>query len=252
MNRGRVDGTDFVAYCAHWRIELSDQLIAEFISTYLYNLRVSVRSRHYADNLGISMIKRLFDIVLSVFGIIVLCPLLTCCALLIKREGNGPVFYRGERIGRGGEPFQIYKFRTMVENAEKLGGSSTPDDDSRLTKIGKKLRKYKLDELPQLVNVLKGEMSMVGPRPQVSWAVELYGTEESRLLDIRPGITDYASIQFRDEAAILKGSSNPDEDYLEKIAPEKLRLGLQYVDTMSLWTDLKIIFRTLTALFKNQ
>ena len=196
--------------------------------------------------------KRLLDICFSITGLVFLSPILYVTALRIWREDKGPVFYRGERIGRDGKPFRIYKFRTMVVDADKLGASSTPDDDSRLTKIGKKLRKYKLDELPQLINVLRGEMSMVGPRPQVSWAVQLYSVEESRLLVIRPGITDYASIKFRDEAAILRGSSNPDADYLEKIAPEKLRLALQYVDTMSFWTDLNIIFRTLAVLFKNQ
>jgi len=162
------------------------------------------------------------------------------------------VFYRGERVGRTGKPFQIYKFRTMVVNADRLGPSSTTEEDPRITGVGRSLRKYKLDELPQLLNVFLGQMSIVGPRPQVPWAVQLYSAEESRLLNVRPGITDYASIQFRHEAAILKGSSNPDQDYLEKIAPEKLRLALQYVDSMSLWTDLRIIFRTLAILFRDE
>ncbi|MEW6409354.1 MAG: sugar transferase [Nitrospirota bacterium] len=172
-------------------------------------------------------------------------------SILIKKEDKGPVFYRGVRVGRYGKSFMIFKFRTMVINAEKIGGSSTADDDPRITRIGKFLRRYKLDELPQLINVLKGEMSLVGPRPQVPWAVELYSEEEKLLLSIRPGITDYASIKFKNESEILKGSTEPDKDYLEKIAPEKLRLGLEYVKKKSLWVDLKIIFATIKALFAS-
>jgi len=176
-------------------------------------------------------------------------PILLILAILIKREDGGPVFYRGVRVGLHGNPFRIFKFRTMVVNAEKIGGSSTADDDPRITKIGKFIRKYKLDELPQLINVLKGEMSFVGPRPQVQWAVELYNEEEKILLSVRPGITDYASLKFKNEAEILKGSSNPDKDYLEKIAPEKTRLGLEYVRNSSLLLDVKIIFITIRAIF---
>jgi lipopolysaccharide/colanic/teichoic acid biosynthesis glycosyltransferase len=172
-------------------------------------------------------------------------------AFLIKKEDSGPIFYRGVRVGRYGKLFKIYKFRTMVVDAEKIGGSSTPDDDSRITKIGKFLRKYKIDELPQLINVLKGEMSLVGPRPQVQWAVELYREEEKRLLTVRPGITDYASIVFKNEAEILKGSADPDKDYLEKIAPEKIRLGLKYIDNRSFWVDMEILFSTIKVLYKR-
>src|SRR3990170_1646150 len=191
------------------------------------------------------MLKRLFDIVFSLLGLMLTTPILLILAILIKREDGGPVFYRGVRVGLHGNPFRIFKFRTMVVNAEKIGGSSTADDDPRITKIGKFIRKYKLDELPQLINVLKGEMSFVGPRPQVQWAVELYNEEEKILLSVRPGITDYASLKFKNEAEILKGSSNPDKDYLEKIAPEKTRLGLEYVRNSSLWLDVKLIFITL-------
>jgi len=195
------------------------------------------------------MLKRLFDIVFSLLGLMLTTPILLILAILIKREDGGPVFYRGVRVGLHGNPFRIFKFRTMVVNAEKIGGSSTADDDPRITKIGKFIRKYKLDELPQLINVLKGEMSFVGPRPQVQWAVELYNEEEKILLSVRPGITDYASLKFKNEAEILKGSSNPDKDYLEKIAPEKTRLGLEYVRNSSLWLDVKLIFITLRAIF---
>ncbi|MCA1563426.1 MAG: sugar transferase, partial [Acidobacteria bacterium] len=140
------------------------------------------------------------------------------------------------------------KFRTMVADAEWVGGSSTPEDDPRITRVGALLRRYKLDELPQLVNVLRGEMSLVGPRPQVLEEVARYTPEERRLLEVQPGITDYASIRFRDEGAILKGQGDPHEAYVRLIRPEKMRLGLEYVRTHSFRTDLIIIGRTLAAL----
>lgn len=142
----------------------------------------------------------------------------------------------------------MMKFRTMVMNADKIGGSSTPDDDPRLTGIGKFLRKYKLDELPQLFNVLLGDMSFVGPRPQVQWAVDLYTPEERLVLTVPPGITDYASVRFPNEGEILKGSTDPDKDYMEKIHPEKMRLSIEYIRSRSLWVDLKVIFQTLAAI----
>ncbi len=196
--------------------------------------------------------KRLFDIVFSLFGLIFIFPILLFLVVLIKWEDGGPVLYRGVRVGRFGNLFRIFKFRTMVMDAEKIGGSSTADDDPRITGVGKYIRKYKLDELPQLINVLKGEMSFVGPRPQVQWAVELYSDEEKKILCIRPGITDYASIKFRNENEILKGSTNPDKDYLEKIAPEKLRLSLEYVNSMSFWLDIKLIFITLRTIVQKK
>jgi lipopolysaccharide/colanic/teichoic acid biosynthesis glycosyltransferase len=142
----------------------------------------------------------------------------------------------------------MLKFRTMVVNADKLGGSSTSDDDARLTSAGKFMRRLKLDELPQLVNVVNGEMSFVGPRPQVEWAVNLYTPEERGLLTVRPGITDFASLRFRNEGEILRGSTDPDRDYLEKIAPQKIRLGLYYVRHYSLWVDVKIVVATLLSI----
>src|SRR3972149_9022096 len=145
------------------------------------------------------MLKRLFDIVFSLLGLMLTTPILLILAILIKREDGVPVFYRGVRVGLHGNPFRIFKFRTMVVNAEKIGGSSTADDDPRITRIGKFLRKYKLDELPQLINVFKGEMSLVGPRPEVQQEVSLYSEEERALLSVRPGITDYASIKFHNE-----------------------------------------------------
>lgn len=166
-------------------------------------------------------------------------------------ENSGPVFYRGERIGLHGKPFRIFKFRTMLVDAEKLGASSTSDDDQRITSFGKFLRKYKLDELPQLINVLIGDMSVVGPRPEVKKFTNLYTNEEKVILCVRPGITDWASIWNPDEGAILAGSTDPDREYLEKIRPEKIRLQLKYVQGRSFWTDIKIIFLTLkTIIFK--
>ncbi len=196
-------------------------------------------------------VKRVFDLVVSSIALVVLSPLFLVLAAAVRKEDGGPVLYRGVRIGMEGRPFMMYKVRTMVVNAERKGASSTPEDDPRLTRAGRLLRKYKLDELPQLVNVLKGDMSLVGPRPQVSWAVELYGKEERRLLAVRPGMTDWASVRFRNEGAILRGSTDPDRDYLEKIAPEKIRLGLAYVARASLLTDLKILAATLVAVART-
>src|SRR5215467_8865658 len=141
--------------------------------------------------------KRLFDLLSAGVGLLVLVPVLVAVAVAIKMESAGPVFYRGLRVGRYGRPFRIFKFRTMVMNAEALGSASTPEDDARITRVGRVLRKVKVDELPQLLNVLRGEMSLVGPRPQVPWAVEQYTPEERTILKVRPGITDPASVRFR-------------------------------------------------------
>jgi lipopolysaccharide/colanic/teichoic acid biosynthesis glycosyltransferase len=198
------------------------------------------------------MLKRLFDIIFSLMGLLALAPVFVVISLLIKWEDDGPVFYRGVRVGRSGKPFKIFKFRTMVVDADKIGGTSTSEDDLRITKVGRFIRKYKFDEFPQLLNVLIGEMSVVGPRPQVQWAVDLYKPEERILLMVKPGISDYASIKFKNEALILKGSEDTDKVYLEKIAPEKIRLGLEYVKNRSLWVDLQIIFTTIVEIFKKQ
>jgi len=193
------------------------------------------------------MTKRTFDLVFAIFGLVLLSPLLFALIVFVKIDSTGPVFYRGLRVGRHGKSFCIFKFRTMVVDAEKLGGASTPEDDPRVTRVGRFLRKYKLDELPQILNVITGEMSLVGPRPQVLWAVELYTQEERIVLNARPGITDYASVRFRDEGEILRGSANPDKDYFEKIHPEKMRLSLEYVRKQSLWLDCQILWKTLEA-----
>jgi len=193
------------------------------------------------------MLKRAFDFLSSLIGLILVSPVLVTIAILIKREDRGSVFYRGVRVGRFGKPFRIFKFRTMVLNAEKLGGPSTADDDPRITKTGKFIRKFKLDEFPQLINVLKGEMSIVGPRPEVQMYVDMFTEEEKAILSVRPGITDWASIWNPDEGAILAGSSDPEKTYMEKIRPEKIRLQLKYVTEGSFWVDLKIILWTLKA-----
>ena len=192
--------------------------------------------------------KRVFDLLAATAGLILLGPLLLLLALWIKLGSPGPVFYRGLRAGRGGKPFRIFKFRTMVVNAENLGPSSTADDDSRITPIGRRLRKWKLDELPQLFNVFLGDMSFVGPRPQVTWAVKRYSPEEqAALAQVRPGVTDLASLRFRDEGEILRGSADPDKEYFEKIHPEKMRLTLEYLHRRSFWLDCRILAQTIAV-----
>jgi lipopolysaccharide/colanic/teichoic acid biosynthesis glycosyltransferase len=197
------------------------------------------------------MIKRGFDFLVSLFGLIIFSPLFLIIAILIKLDSEGPVFYRGERVGKDEKPFRIFKFRTMVKNAEKLGGPSTSADDPRLTKFGKILRKYKLDELPQLINVLKGEMSLVGPRPEVKMYVDILKPEEKeKILSVKPGMTDLASLWDFHEEEILKGSKDPEKAYMEKIRPKKIQLQLEYVKNRSFLLDLKIIFKTLIRLIK--
>lgn len=191
--------------------------------------------------------KRALDILVSFCGIVIISPLLALLGLWIMLDSPGPALYRGLRAGRFGRPFRIYKLRTMVRNAEETGGAETPASDPRITRAGHFLRKYKLDELPQLINVLKGEMSLVGPRPEVMEEVILYTPEEKKLLLVRPGITDWASIKFRDEDEMLRGSADPHRDYHELIRPEKVRLGLSYVEHPSFLTDLHILFLTLLA-----
>jgi len=198
------------------------------------------------------MVKRLFDIVFSFLGLILVWPLFLIIGFLIKRESpEGPVLYHGMRMGKNVKPFRIFKFRTMVPDAEKLGGSSTAADDPRLLKIGHFLKKYQLDELPQLINVLKGEMSFVGPRPEVKMYVDMM-TEEERnaILSIKPGMTDLASLWNFHESEVLKGSSDPEKTYQEKIWPEKKRLQLEYVKNRSFLLDLKIILKTILKIFQ--
>jgi lipopolysaccharide/colanic/teichoic acid biosynthesis glycosyltransferase len=195
-----------------------------------------------------SFVKRLIDLALSSAGLLLLSPLLLAIAVALKLSDRGPVIYRGARAGRDGRPFLLWKFRTMVPNAERLGGSSTASDDPRITPLGQLLRRYKLDELPQLLNVFRGDMSMVGPRPQVLDEVDAYTEEERELLTVRPGITDYASVLFRHEGEILRGHPDPDRAYAELIRPGKMRLGLYYVRHCSLTVDIDVLARTAAAL----
>lgn len=191
--------------------------------------------------------KRLLDVAVSATLLLILAPLLLALAVWIRLASPGPILYRGRRVGRFGTQFDMLKFRSMVVNADKIGGSSTADDDPRITRPGRVMRKFKLDELPQFLNVLRGDMSLVGPRPQVQWCVDLYAPDERRILNVRPGITDWASMSF-DEGEVLKGSKDPDADYMRFIHPVKMRLGLHYVDHGSLSVDLKILSATALAI----
>jgi lipopolysaccharide/colanic/teichoic acid biosynthesis glycosyltransferase len=194
---------------------------------------------------ALGAVKRWMDILGSLAGLILTAPILGLAACFIYWDDGLPILYRASRVGRRGFPFVMLKLRTMSRNADQQGSSSTPEDDARITRPGRVLRKWKLDEVPQLVNVLKGQMSLVGPRPQVQWAVDLYRPEERLLLRVRPGLTDFASIKFRNEGWILRGCANPDLVYLRDIAPAKIDLGLRYVKTASLMTDVRIICMTL-------
>jgi lipopolysaccharide/colanic/teichoic acid biosynthesis glycosyltransferase len=191
------------------------------------------------------------DLGASFCGLVALGPLLLGLAVLIKLTSPGPVFYRGLRAGRGGRSFRIFKFRSMVVDAEKLGGSSTADRDPRITWIGGLMRRFKLDELPQLINVLVGDMSLVGPRPEVPRYVEMYRGEEREILTVRPGITDWASVWNSDEGAVLAGAQDPDKAYEELIRPTKLRLQLKYVRERKLFTDVKLVIYTLLKIVRK-
>lgn len=198
--------------------------------------------------------KRIIDLIISFFGLIVLSPLLLILVIAIKLESPGPVFYRGVRVGRNGKPFRIFKFRSMVENADKLGADSTSANDMRVTRVGHFIRKFKLDEFSQIINVLLGDMSLVGPRPEVQKFVDMYTEEEKQILTVRPGITDWASIKFHNEGEIIEASGirEADEAYALLIRPEKLRLQLEYVKNNNIWIDLKIIFITLIRIFSTR
>ena len=197
------------------------------------------------------MIKRIIDILGSGFGLVILSPVFLWVALKIKLDDGGPIFYKGRRVGKGGKLFEMYKFRTMVIGADKLGGPSTAADDPRLTGIGLFLKKYQLDELPQLINVLRGEMSLVGPRPEVEMYVDMMTAEQKNaILSVSPGMTDYASLWNFHESEILKGAKDSEIAYQKLIRPKKLALQMRYVKEHSLWVDIKIIFLTIFKIFK--
>ncbi len=191
------------------------------------------------------LIKRIFDIICSGIGIIILSPILLIISILIKKGSDGPVFFKQIRVGEKGKEFEILKFRTMVVGAEKLGRQITVGKDNRITKIGAFLRKYKLDELPQLINVFKGDMSLVGPRPEVPRYVKLYNEEQRKVLDVKPGITDLASIRYRDENDLLGKAEDPDDMYINTIMPDKLALNMEYINKSNIFFDIYIILQTI-------
>ena len=195
-------------------------------------------------------IKRIFDIALSAISLPVLSVFFIFISIIIKADSRGPVYYRQTRVGRHGKLFRIYKFRTMVVNADKSGKLITVGDDSRVTRTGKFLRKTKIDELPQIINVLIGEMSFVGPRPEVPKYVELYSESQKQILLVRPGITDIASIQFRNESKILASSNDPEKKYIEEIMPCKLVYNMQYLRNISVINDIRIIILTVFKVLK--
>ncbi len=198
------------------------------------------------------MTKRLFDLLISALGLIASSPVLVPAMVAIWLQDFHSPFYRGVRVGQHGRPFRMVKLRSMVWDADKVGVDSTSARDPRITPVGHFIRRYKLDELPQLWNVLKGEMSIVGPRPQVPRDVALYTEEEKRLLEVKPGITDIASIVFADEGEILKDSEDPDLDYNRLIRPWKSRLGLLYIEHRSLGLDLRLIYLTAVAILSRE
>lgn len=192
---------------------------------------------------------RLIDFIASLFGLIVLLPVFLLIAIWIKLDDRrGTVFYKQTRVGRNGIDFGLYKFRSMYADSDRLGLITVGGRDPRITRSGFYIRKYKLDELPQLINVLKGEMSMVGPRPEVRKYVDLYTEEQRRVLTVRPGITDYASIEYLDENTLLAQSADPDKTYIEEIMPAKIELNMKFINNPSLSEYLKIIFKTITAI----
>lgn len=191
------------------------------------------------------VLKRIFDLVASALLLVVLSPLLLIVAFAVKLGSRGPVLFRQERMGRGFQPFLIYKFRTMVADAPRLGGQLTAGNhDPRITRVGRLLRRWKLDELPQLVNILKGDMSIVGPRPEVPRYVEMFRDDYAVILSVRPGVTDPASIQYLNEGQLLAGATDPEQTYVQQILPAKIALAKEYVARQSFLTDLRLICQT--------
>jgi len=192
--------------------------------------------------------KRAFDLVAASLGLLVLSPLFAAVAVMIRTTSPGPVFFRQERVGLRGRSFRIYKFRTMRHDAEAVGGQLTVGGDPRITRVGAALRRGKIDELPQLINVVRGEMSLVGPRPEVPRYVAHYDDRQRRVLDVRPGITDPASIAFRDENDLLAASEDPERTYLTEVMPRKLEMNLDYLERRGLVSDVAVILSTLARL----
>lgn len=195
--------------------------------------------------------KRVFDIVVSALILLLLSPVFLLLAAAIKIDSKGPVFYRQVRVGQYGQDFRIFKFRSMVQDADKKGLALTTEGDSRITRVGKLIRKCRLDEFSQVLNVLEGTMSLVGPRPEVRKYVDAYEPEYLATLLVRPGVTATASIQFKDEDELLNSGGDPEEIYIHQILPEKMRYNLEYLDHISVWQDLKIMVQTVLAVLKR-
>jgi lipopolysaccharide/colanic/teichoic acid biosynthesis glycosyltransferase len=191
--------------------------------------------------------KRSFDLIFSTVGLVALSPAFVILAAAIRLEDGGPAFYRQTRVGHRGKNFRLWKFRTMTTDADRKGLLLTVGADSRITRVGKLLRRSKLDELPQLINVLVGEMSFVGPRPEVPHYVEQYDAQQRRVLDLKPGITDPASIQFRDENTLLAQAADPEGTYVREIMPEKIRINLAYADRAGIVQDFQVLCDTVLA-----
>lgn len=196
------------------------------------------------------MIKRLLDLICALFGLIVLAPLFLIVGLLIKLDSPGSVFYRGDRIGKDGTPFKMFKFRTMVVNADQMGSALTHGGDPRITQVGRALRHWKIDELPQLINILRGDMSVVGPRPESPRYVEHYTPAQRQVLSVRPGVTGLTQVKFRHEETLLQACTNLEADYVETIMPQKLALDLEYIANHSLLLDLELVLQTFLCLFR--
>ncbi len=194
--------------------------------------------------------KRIFDILSSTCAIFILAPFFVIIAVLIRIDSKGPIIYRQKRVGKGNKDFYLNKFRTMVTDAEKKGQLTVGMRDSRITKMGYFLRKYKLDEFPQLINILNGEMSIVGPRPEVRKYVNLYNEKQLRVLNALPGLTDTASLSYINENEILGKAENPEKTYIEEVMPAKLEMNLQYIEKQNLKTDIDLIFQTLKKIVK--
>lgn len=194
--------------------------------------------------------KRLMDLVLSLLGLLFLSPVLILLALLVKLDSKGPVLYKQVRVGKGNEDFRLWKFRSMKVASDKKGLLTVGNKDNRITRVGYYLRKYKLDELMQLVNVLKGDMSLVGPRPEVRKYVDMYNQEQLTVLNVQPGITDYASLEYINENEILARSDDPEATYINEVMPAKLKLNMRYIAEAGVVTDLKIILRTIMKILR--
>ena len=189
--------------------------------------------------------KRVYDLCFATLGLVALSPLLLLIALLVKLSDGGAVFFRQERVGQFGRPFRVWKFRTMVMNAEKSGPSVTRGGDPRITPVGRFLRRTKLDELPQLWNVFRGEMSFVGPRPEVPRYVAQYTPQQRKILDLKPGITDVSTLEFRREEELLSGKQDTEKYYLEHCVPRKIEISLQYSKKATLFRDTQVVLKTL-------